>query len=267
MVCKAGITKVTDAAAATALVADWFERHNRPATTSSLADALGSRVGKPLLQTILAQMHAEGRLCVKDMKRASVYHLRAVTPPPPPPPVVEEEDAAATTATTSPPPDGAVCEEEEAEDGAAALRQGVAAAAVRLCRCRRRLDRWRGWPSSAERASAAVDLAREVDELRDTLRHHHQQQQQQHGDDGDDVWLARARRAVRRYRCSRRHWRRRREWARRLLDALHTAADGDGDVAARLAWVTDADVAGANFDAAAVPLPASLLRRLGLPLC
>lgn len=274
--CKTGIKKVKDVSEATALVLDWFERHNKPATPQSLADALGSRVSKPLLQKILEQLHAEEKLHVKDMKKMRFYYLRV--------PPLSDANGATTTKQHSEPEDkpaattgergdaasapevggeAETCAESPA-DAHAALLCAVAISAVQLSERSRRLTRWRGWPSSMERAAKYADLAREVSELRNSLERlqfrHAGESAEAHG---GSSWASRVRRAVCRYRRARRHWVQRKDWAMCLLEATAGDAHTPVQAAALLGCTTDAE-AGVSFEDTAVALPAPLLRELSL---
>ncbi|KAG5475479.1 hypothetical protein LSCM1_03599 [Leishmania martiniquensis] len=259
--CRTDIKRVRDVAEATALVLDWFQRYNKPATPQSLTDALGSRVAKPLVQKILEQLHAEEKLYAKDMKKIRFYYLR-VQP-------VTDPNEVTTAEQSSKPEDKAVptAAEGEAETSApeacgaspaeahAALLRAVAIAAVQLSERSRRLARWRGWPSPTERAAKCADLARAVGELRDGLE---QLQSRYAGESaeahGDSSWASRVRRAVCRYRHARRHWMQRKEWAMRLLEATAGDAHTSTQVASLLGCTTDEE-AGVSFEATAVALP------------
>lgn len=274
--CKTGIKKVKDVSEATALVLDWFERHNKPATPQSLADALGSRVSKPLLQKILEQLHAEEKLHVKDMKKMRFFYLRVLP--------LSDANGATTTKQHSEPEDkpaattgergdaanapevggeAETCAESPA-DAHAALLCAVAISAVQLSERSRRLTRWRGWPSSMERAAKYADLAREVCELRNSLERlqfrHAGESAEAHG---GSSWASRVRRAVCRYRRARRHWVQRKDWAMCLLEATAGDAHTPVQAAALLGCTTDAE-AGVSFEDTAVALPAPLLRELSL---
>ncbi|KAG5501134.1 hypothetical protein GH5_04730 [Leishmania sp. Ghana 2012 LV757] len=274
--CKTDIKKVKDVAEATALVLDWFQRHNKPVTPQSLTDALGSRVAKPLVQKILEQLHAEETLYAKDMKKIRFYYLRVLPLPDPSsatttePNGETEEKAVATAdkggAVTSAPHVGGGSEAcgESPADVHAALLHAVVTTAVQLSQRSHRLARWRGCPSSAERAAKSADLARDVGELRESLERH---QSRYAGEPteahGASSWVWRARRAVCRYRRARRHWLQRKEWAMCLLEATAGDAHTPVQVAALLGCTTDVEV-GVSFEETAVALPAPLLRELRL---
>ncbi|CAJ1029381.1 putative TBPIP/Hop2 winged helix domain containing protein [Leishmania utingensis] len=273
--CKTDIKRVKDVSEATALVLDWFERHNKPATPQSLTDALGSRVAKPLLQRILEQLHTEEKLHVKDMKKIRFYYLRVLPLLHPDGATTiqqhgEPEDEAAIAIgegdMASAPEVGAgteVCEALPA-DARAALLRAVGISAVQLSERSRRLARWCEWPSSTERAAKCTDLARVVCELRDGLERlqsrHAEESAEAHG---NGSWAWRAHRAVCRYRRARRHWVQRKDWAMRLLEATAGDAHTPVEAAALLGCTTDED-AGVSFEDTAVVLPVSLLREPGL---
>jgi hypothetical protein len=58
---------------ATAMVAAWFRRENKPTMPVTLVAALGSRVSKAQCQTALNELLADGTITSRDIKKAIVY--------------------------------------------------------------------------------------------------------------------------------------------------------------------------------------------------
>ncbi|RNF03710.1 26S proteasome regulatory subunit, ATPase 3, interacting protein [Trypanosoma rangeli] len=68
-------SKSSDGNDAETAVLRWFECEGEPATVQSLTDALGSKFGKALVQSVLEQCVSEQRLQAKDIKKARFYFL------------------------------------------------------------------------------------------------------------------------------------------------------------------------------------------------
>ncbi|KPI89888.1 hypothetical protein ABL78_0960 [Leptomonas seymouri] len=266
--CKTSIKKLRDVKEATALVDDWFERENRPATPQSLTDALGSRVAKSLIQKILDQLHAEGRLCVKDLKKIRFYYLRAAEPTP----HNDNEGSAFSgvpAVTAAPTTHHPVQENEEAESAPAEVDSSTALSDVSLAAsslaekycC---LARWRGWPSQGDRAAHQDTLAREVRQLEvgaGALQRGYTADEEKVSN--AETCALRARRAVCRYRRARHLWTERKGWTVRLLEATGGDMHSHQHMAALLGCTTDAD-AGVSFESTAVTLTPQILRDLKL---
>ncbi|KPA84193.1 Hop2,probable meiosis-specific protein [Leptomonas pyrrhocoris] len=258
--CKTSIKKVKDVTEATALVHDWFERENRPATPQSLTDALGSRVSKTCIQKILDQLHADSKLCVKDLKKIRFYYLRIDEP-------TAHRDGEGNAICDAPNVTTATGDEKadasaERDDSAALCDVSLAASSLAEKYCS--LARWRGWPSQEERAAQQDALTREVRQLEADV------EVLQGGRKADEKGVAdaetrasRVRRAVCRYRRARQFWTERKGWAMRLLEATGGDAHSPQHMAALLGCTTDADV-GVSFESTAVALPRQMLREIGL---
>lgn len=265
--CKTLIKKVKDVSEASALVLDWFERENKPATPQSLTDALGSRVAKTLIQKILDQLLADNRLCVKELKKIRFYYLR----PREPTPEKSEDNAMACPLTESSVAQTTESQHLESEgtrvcaevtDTAVLCDVGVAAASLAEKHCR--LARWSGWPSRADRAAQRDALEREVQQLQVGIEAL-QRGLKTNGETGQSsqTRASRARRAVRRYRRARHLWAERKRWAMRLLEATGGDMHSPQRMAALLGCTTDND-AGISFESSTVALSVPLLRDIGL---
>lgn len=176
-------------------------------------------------------------------------------------------DAVAVSVTETTAGTAAQAEVEEEEAGtpavadAAAARRDVGTAGAAWAEKHRRLERWRGWPSQAERTAQEAALATEVRQLEadvETLR-----QGSKADAKAPQSTETRVRRAVGRYRRARRLWVERKGWAMRLLEASGGDVCSPQHMATLLGCSTDADV-DVSFDSTAVALPVQMLRDIGL---
>jgi 26S proteasome regulatory subunit (ATPase 3-interacting protein) len=57
------------------LALNWLKQNNKPVTTQSMADALQSKVSKPVVQKALDTLCEQGLIVSKDLKKVKVFYL------------------------------------------------------------------------------------------------------------------------------------------------------------------------------------------------
>ncbi|RNF10847.1 26S proteasome regulatory subunit, ATPase 3, interacting protein [Trypanosoma conorhini] len=211
---------------AEAAILQWFECEGEPATAQSLTDALGSKFGKALVQSVLEQCVGEQRLQAKDVKKARFYF--------PPAPAAAESH-------------GGDCPVDPAR---LELMQQLQRHTRSLSELSAELNTLLQRPSASERASNIARLSAERATLTQSLEAVKlERNKRRDAAHDEDIYLL-----IRRYNRARELWRERKRMTERVIDAILGDSCDPKDLADHFGLVSDKE-ANVSLTETAIALP------------
>ncbi|ORC83407.1 26S proteasome regulatory subunit, ATPase 3, interacting protein [Trypanosoma theileri] len=227
MASKKGVNKKSDSKDAETAILRWFECEGEPATVQSLTDALGSKFGKTLVQSILEQYVSEEKLQVKDIKKARFYYLI-------PTETINHGEDANTTGSVK-----------------VDLIQQVKVQTKSLSQLDNELNALLQKSSSVKRASIITTLSAECATLKERLNDMQQMANNQSCKNDEDVSLL-----TLRYNRARKLWLERKRMTERVIDAVLGESCDPKDLADIFGVTTDQQV-NVSFSDTAIALPSA----------
>ncbi|KAH9588931.1 Homologous-pairing protein 2 [Trypanosoma melophagium] len=225
MASKKGGNKKPDSKDAETAILRWFECEGEPATVQSLTDALGSKFGKTLVQSILEQCVSEGKLQIKDIKKARFYYL-----------IPTEANNNGEDAGTT-------------ESAKVDLIQQIKVQTKSLSQLNNELNTLLQKSSSDKRAAVINTLSAECVTLKKRLDDVQQVTNKRSRENDEDVSLL-----TRRYNKARKLWIERKRMTERVIDAVLGESCDPNDLADLFGVTTDQQ-ANVSFSDTAIVLP------------
>ncbi|PWU85194.1 26S proteasome regulatory subunit, ATPase 3, interacting protein [Trypanosoma cruzi] len=218
--------KNSDGKDAETAILQWFECEGEPATVQSLTDALGSKFGKLLVQSVLEQCVSAKKLQAKDIKKARLYFLNLAE-------AVEKH--------------GGVCPVDPAR---IELMQQIQQQTKLISDLSKELNTLLQKPSSLQRASNIALLSTECAALKQRVENVKREINQGHDvKKVEDFSLL-----IRRYNRARELWRERKHMAEHVIDAILGDSCDSKDLAEHFGLISDQE-ANVSLNETAITFP------------